>query len=85
MENTRILSVNTEGGLCSVDLSEAFYGAEPTESVEGMLLIYSIVNSLCRVPGVDSVAISVEGYSVESYGGFRTSWPMGENTSIISY
>lgn len=85
MENTEVLGVELENGLCSVDLSEEFYGAEPTVSFEGMLLVYSIVNSLCRIPGVDSVAVSVEGYAVESYGGFSTPWPLKQNLSLISY
>ncbi len=85
MEDTSILSLSTENGICSVNLSEEFYGAEPTESFEGMLLIYAIVNTICRVPGVDSVAISVEGYSVESYGGFYSIWPLGANLSLVNY
>ncbi len=85
MAATEILSVSTEDGVCRVDLSEEFYGAEPADSYEGMLLIYSIINSLCRVPGVDAVVISVEGYTVESYGGFRIIWPLGGNMSLVSY
>ncbi len=85
MENTSILSVSREDSLCMVDLSEEFYGAEPADSYEGMVLIYSIVNSLCRVPGVDSVTISVEGVNVSSYGGYSTTWPMGANMSLVNY
>lgn len=85
MENTEVISCRVEAGLCSLDISEEFYGAEPTEAYEGMLLIYSIVNSLCRLPGVDAVSISVEGYPVESYGGFGCVWPLGMNESLVSY
>lgn len=85
MEDTRLLSVDIEDGLCRLDLSEEFYGAEPTERFEGMLLVYSIVNSLCRLNGIDEVAVSVEGYAVESYGGFATRWPLKSNENIVTY
>ncbi len=85
MAATGILSVKTEDGICNVELSEEFYGAEPTDRFEGMMLIYSIVNSLCRIPEIDGVVISVEGYTVESYGGFNTIWPLRANMSLVSY
>ncbi len=85
MENAEILDIKTEDGVCSIDLSGEFYGAEPTEANEGKLIVYSIVNSLCRLPDVESVSISVEGYAVASYGGFRCAWPMAANESLISY
>lgn len=85
MENTGIVSAEIENGLCSVELSGEFFGAEPTEKTEGMLIIYSIVNSLCRLPAIEAVSISVEGAELESYGGFRCSWPLGPNKNLISH
>ena len=85
MEKAEIESISVEDGHCRLDLSHQFFGAEPRDSFTGMLMIYSIVNSLCRVPGVELVSLSVDGYSVESFGGFRTHWPLSENTSIIIY
>jgi len=85
MENAEIVSIAVAEGLCSVDLSHEFYGAEPAESYTGMLMIYSIVNSLCRVPGVERVSLSVDGYSVDSFGGYRIEWPLSENLGLVSY
>lgn len=80
-----LLSVETTEGVCRVDFSRAFYGSEPTDKTAGRLYVYAIVNSLCRLPNVDSVVISVEGETLESYGGFRPQWPLEADESIIIY
>ncbi len=85
MENTKILSVSIENGVCRVDLSEEFYGAEPAGSIGGMVIIYSMVNSLCRLDEVSSVHIKIEGNEVTSYGGFIPMWPLAENLSMVRY
>ena len=85
MENTNILSVSIENGVCRVDLSEEFYGAEPAGSIGGMVIIYSMVNSLCRLDGINAVHIKVDGNEVTSYGGFIPMWPLAENMSMVRY
>lgn len=80
---TQVLSAEISGGVCHVDLSEAFYGNEPADYAQGMQIIYSIVNSLCRLTGVDSVTLSVEGQPVGSYGGFRPAWPLAASEELI--
>ncbi len=85
MENTQILSVSIENGVCKVDLSEEFYGAEPAGSIGGMVIIYSMVNSLCRLNAVNAVQIKIEGNEVSSYGGFIPMWPLSENMSLVRF
>ena len=85
MENTEILSVSIENGVCRVDLSEEFYGAEPAGSIGGMVIIYSMVNSLCRLSDVNAVHIKIEGNEVSSYGGFMPVWPLAENMSLVRF
>ena len=85
MRNSKILSFSIENRCCIVDLSGEFYGAEPANSREGQVLIYSIVNTLCRLPNVDEVYLSVDGLPVESYGGFRTDWPLSPNMELVNY
>lgn len=80
-----VLSAQTVDGVCTVDLSEAFYGNEPADYGAAMLIIYSLVNSLCRLGNVDSVLLSVEGQPVRSYGGYRPSWPLTANEDMIIY
>lgn len=80
-----LLSAETKDGVCTVDLSEGFYGNEPADYTAGMLYIYSIVNSLCRLEHIESVIISVDGQMVASYGGFRAAWPLTANEGLIAY
>ena len=84
-EPTAVLSARTEDGICTLDLSEAFYGNEPADSVEGMLMLYSLVNSLCRLNNVEGLVITVEGQTVVSYGGYRASWPLSARDSLVIY
>jgi len=85
VEDTVILSVSIDEGLCTVDLSQEFYGDDSDENGNGELTVYSIVNSLCRIPGVDTVTLTVEGMSVESYGDYTTVWPLEQRMSLVNY
>ena len=84
MESTEILSVSNIDGHCKIDLSQDFYGAVGGE-LSGEMVIYSIVNSLCRIPGVEKVTLTVEGMDVESYGEFKTVWPLEGDSAYINY
>lgn len=60
----KVISVTTKDGVCYVNLSE-----KPIDSVSLFsniseeLTLYSIVNSLCELPGINKVSISIEGNS----------------------
>ena len=64
---TTLLSCVTEDGVCTVDLSEAFYENRPETAAGERLTVYSIVNSLTALSGVDSVRILVGGQPIETY------------------
>lgn len=64
---TTLLSCRTEDGLCTVDLSAAFYENRPQTALGERLAIYSIVNSLTALSTVDSVLFLVEGRAVDTY------------------
>jgi germination protein M len=66
-EGTRLNSVKTEKGLCVVDFSEEFYKNRPLTSAEERLLLYSIVNSLTQLEGIDRVQITVGGEILPLY------------------
>lgn len=74
---TELRSCRTEGGVCTVDLSAAFYDNRPDTALEERLCIYSLVDSLTALSGVDSVQILVEGQPVDAYA-FR---PLSEPLS----
>lgn len=64
---TELLSCSTEGGVCTVDLSEEFLLARPQTALGERLAIYSIVNSLGTLSNVKSVRILCEGAPVPTY------------------
>lgn len=62
---TRLLSVGTENGVCTVNLSSEFVlGMERSFSAERMA-VYSIVNSLTELPEISTVDIWVSGAPLE--------------------
>lgn len=56
---TRVLSVSTMNGKCSVDFNGAFMEIQPGVTPEAA--IYSIVNSLTEISTISTVQISVNG------------------------
>lgn len=68
---TALRSCRTENGVCTVDLSQAFYDGRPETALGERLCLYSLVDSLTALSDVDSVRILVEGESVDTYS-FRS-------------
>lgn len=64
-ENTKLLGVSTDDGVCYVNLSEDFLTPRP--NVTELVTLYSIVNSLCELPTVDQVQFSINGNTDKSY------------------
>ncbi len=58
-ENTKILSITTQDGVCYVNLDSSFL-TEPVP-VTSEVEIYSIVNSLCELDSVNKVQFSFNG------------------------
>lgn len=61
--NTKINVVTTRDGVCYVDLSSDFLNK--TTNVTDEVLIYSLVNSLTNLTGVNKVQIMIDGKSEE--------------------
>lgn len=64
---TTLVSCATVDGVCVVNLSSEFYANRPETALGERLAVYSIVNSLTALSGVDSVNILVEGQPVYAY------------------
>jgi len=67
---TRVLSVKTEQGLTTVDLSKEFYNEE---KIRDVLALAAIVKSITSIKGIDRVMLMVEGEPLtkangETYG-----------------
>ncbi len=64
-EGTTVLNVSTKEKICYVDLNEKFFEKLPTVTDE--VAIYSIVNSLVELPGINKVQFRINGQTVEMF------------------
>lgn len=62
---TKILSVTAEEGVCYVNLNEGFLSQGV--DVADVIPIYSIVNSLSEITGINKVQIAINGETSEDY------------------
>lgn len=66
---TKIRNIKTEENVCYVDLSSDFVSKHTGGSSAETLTIYSIVNSLTELDGVDKVRFLIEGEKVTEFKG----------------
>jgi len=68
-QETKINNINTEGGICYVDLSKDFISQHNGGSTGELLTIYSIVNSLTELDYVKQVQFLIDGVKETSLAG----------------
>lgn len=66
-ENTEILELSIEDGLCIIDFSGDFYRNRPESDAAERMTIFSIVNTLTEFPEIETVQFFVEGEALETY------------------
>lgn len=66
-EKTKINRIRTYDGVCYVDFSEEFL-TKPQNKISDEVAVYSVVNTLCEIPGITRVKITVNGTERKSYG-----------------
>lgn len=69
---TKVISISVKDGICYINLSQSFLAA--TYAVSADVTVYSLVNSLSELPGVNKVQLSVEG---STKGSVREKYPLG--------
>ncbi len=62
---TKVISVNTKNGICQVNFNQELLNS--TLQVTPEVLIYSLVNSLAEVPGINAVQILIGGSSAVTF------------------
>jgi hypothetical protein len=82
-EGTKLLSVTTEGGICTLNLSKEFVDNSPGGSAGELMTLYSIINSLTELPGIDKVQFLIEGQKQEAYIHAVFNEPFERNEEII--
>ena len=78
---TKLNSCIVADGICTVDISEEF--VSPKGSANEQMIIYSVVNTLCRMDGIEKVKFLVDGKNVEFFGSYVFDEPFAEDTNLI--
>lgn len=68
-EGTELIDYDYQDGLLTLNFNEAIRSKHPGGSSGERLTIYSIVNTLTALPGVDKVAFRIEGEEIETLVG----------------
>ncbi len=63
---TKINNIRTYDGVCYVDVNETFL-TKP-EGISDEVAVYSVVNTLCELKGINKVRITVNGNDKKSFG-----------------
>ncbi|NLP14926.1 MAG: sporulation protein [Clostridium sp.] len=82
-ERTRLLSASTENGMCTLDLSREFVDNHPGGSAGELMTLYSIINTMTELSGIDKVQFLIEGQKLETYIHAVFNEPFGRNQDII--
>ncbi|MGM9552391.1 MAG: GerMN domain-containing protein [Clostridia bacterium] len=80
---TKLHNIETRDGVCYVNFSSDFVSKFSGGTNTGLLIVYSIVNSLCSLENVDSVQILIEGEKGATFGDFVFDEPLLEKQSIV--
>ena len=80
-EDTRVISCTVENGICTVNLSKEFLEKNGTASER--MAIYSIVNTMCSIDGVEKVQFLIDGEKVMIFGSYIFDEPFEADMSIV--
>lgn len=80
---TKVLSVETQEGICFVNLSSDFVSKAPGGSTAEQMAVFSIVNSLTELDDVEQVQFLVEGKKLEVYTHMAFDQPFFRNESMM--
>ena len=79
---TKVNSANIISGICYIDLSKEF--EENVLDTKSDLVVYSVVNSITNINGIDKIMITVEGQVLDNYrGSIDLSEPLSFNKEIL--
>jgi len=80
---TKILSVETKEGVCFVNFSQEFISRHTGGTAGEQLTIYSIVNTLTELEGIEKVQFLIEGQKNESFIHMLINEPFVRDESLI--
>ncbi|HAP31871.1 MAG TPA: hypothetical protein DCQ14_02260 [Firmicutes bacterium] len=83
--DVKVLGVKIGGGIADADFSEELYSSHWGGSAGESFTVYSIVNTLAELPGVEQVQIRIEGEIVETLVGHLVlSEPLSPDPGLVA-
>ena len=82
-KESKLISVQTKDKTCFVNFSSDFIDKNTGGSTKEAGAIYSIVNSLTELDGIDKVQFLIEGKKADSFGGFAFNEPFERDSDRI--
>ncbi|HOM02997.1 MAG TPA: GerMN domain-containing protein [Acetivibrio sp.] len=82
-KGTRLLSVSTKNGICTLNLSKEFVDNHSGGTAGEAMTLYSIINTMTELPGIDKVQFLIEGQKQEAYIHAVFNEPFKRNDKII--
>ena len=83
-DDTKLLSVETKGGICTVNFSREYIENSPGGTAAERMAIYSVVNTLTELDGVEKVQFLIEGKKEKIYTHAVFDEPFSRDESIIA-
>ncbi|MFY9569086.1 MAG: GerMN domain-containing protein [Acetivibrionales bacterium] len=83
-DDTRLLSVATKNGVCTVDFSREYIENSPGGTAAERMAIYSVVNTLTELEGIQKVQFLIEGKKEKIYTHAIFDEPFARNEDIIA-
>lgn len=81
---TKLLSINTKDGLCTINLSSEFIDNSPGGTASERMTLDSVVNSLTELDNVKKVQFLIDGKKREIYTHVIFNEPFSRNEASIS-
>lgn len=78
-----LISIETNDGVCFVNISGDFVDKIQSGSSSTTMALYSIVNSLTELDGINSVQILIDGKTGTEFGNFVLDVPLERNKALI--
>jgi len=82
-KGTRLIGSALKDGVLTLNFNEDFRKNFPSSSAGSLMAVYSLVNTLTLLPGIDKVSFQVEGEPVSELGGLDLSEPLAPESSYV--
>jgi spore germination protein GerM len=80
---TKLLGVETQENIVKVNLSEEFFKNSLDSRILDEYIIYSIVDTLTEIPGIEGVVFYIDGKRIKVYGNVDLSIPAVRNEEYL--